>query len=347
MKTRAYFTQRVYKNTLSQEYVEAITHALFVFNQAKQFTFSTSVKEKRSGENKRTKSMHLTVKERFALDDYYSNSAVQEANAIQKSLTELNKLYIKNKKEQIKSVKNKIKKTKSRLTTLSKLKKSFVTGTPLFPNHSNITKQGALFVVRFKERTDLYYHAYQFEHSFLDVEIKRINSRIGFLTFRKNRFEEELKRLKTKISSVVFGSKKLFKSQYTKEEYKNNHSAWVQKWEQRRYNQMTISGRKDSGSGNFVFKYNPDEKSLGFHTPSGMKCTRLEIFLSRTVKKRLKTLFRNKWIARIKENMENRLVGLLEDHGTYYLIKCIVNEEENRYVNFSRADGIIGIDCNC
>ena len=33
--------------------------------------------------------MHLTVKERFQLDDYYANSAVQEANAIQKSLTEL------------------------------------------------------------------------------------------------------------------------------------------------------------------------------------------------------------------------------------------------------------------
>ena len=42
------------------------------------------------------------------------------------------------------------------------------------------------------------------------------------------------------------------------------------KWEQRRYNQMTISGRKDSGSGNFVFKYNPDKKSLRFHTPSGV-----------------------------------------------------------------------------
>ena len=53
MKTRAYFTQRVYKNTLSQEYVEAITHAIFVFNQAKQFTFSTSVNEKRSFEKKR------------------------------------------------------------------------------------------------------------------------------------------------------------------------------------------------------------------------------------------------------------------------------------------------------
>ena len=86
---------------------------------------------------------------------------------------------------------------------------------------------GNFFVVQFKKKTDLYYHAYQFEHGFLDTEIKKLKNRIGFLTFKQNRFEKELNSLKTKISSVVFGSKKLFKSQYTKDEYKNEHSAWV------------------------------------------------------------------------------------------------------------------------
>ena len=191
----------------------------------------------------------------------------------------------------------------------------------------------------------MYYHAYQFEHSFLDVEIKRIKSRIGFLTFRKNRFEEELKRLKTKISSVVFGSKKLFKSQYTKEEYKNNHSAWVQKWEQRRYNQMTISGRKDSGSGNFVFKYNPDEKSLGFHTPSGIN-VRIGNISFPYGQEKVENTIQKQMDCKNKRKYGKPIGWSLEDHGTYYLIKCIVNEEENRYVNFSRADGIIGIDCN-
>ena len=70
---------------------------------------------------------------------------------------------------------------------------------------------------------------------------------------------------------MVFGSKKLFKSQYTKEEYKNKHREWVKKWEQSRYNQMVISGRKDSGSGNFVFRYDTDENILSFKTPSGVK----------------------------------------------------------------------------
>ena len=120
MVTKAYFSERVYKNTLSKEYREAIAHALLVFNRAKQFAFSTSIKEKRSGKSRRTKSMHLTVKDLFSLDDYYANSAVQEANAIQKSLIELNKLYKKNKEEQIKSVKSKIKNTKVSINNIDK-----------------------------------------------------------------------------------------------------------------------------------------------------------------------------------------------------------------------------------
>ena len=81
-----------------------------------------------------------------------------------------------------------------------------------------------------KRKTDLYYHAYHFEHGFLDTEIKKLENRIDFLIFKQNRFEKELTSLKMKISSVVFGSKKLFNSKYTKDEYVDDHSAWAQKW---------------------------------------------------------------------------------------------------------------------
>ena len=51
MSRKAYFSNRIYKNTLSGENVAAIGHALFVFNKAKHFAFSTLVKEKRSGKD--------------------------------------------------------------------------------------------------------------------------------------------------------------------------------------------------------------------------------------------------------------------------------------------------------
>ncbi|WP_156424375.1 hypothetical protein [Bacillus sp. FJAT-27445] len=61
MGMKAVFSNRIYKITLPAEYMNAIDNALFVFNRAKQFAFSTLVKEKRSGLSKRTKSVHLTV----------------------------------------------------------------------------------------------------------------------------------------------------------------------------------------------------------------------------------------------------------------------------------------------
>jgi hypothetical protein len=176
MTIKAYFTNRVCKNALTKEYVKAIDHALLVFNRAKQFAFNTAIKEKRSGKSNRSKSMHLTVKSRFNLDDYYANSAVQEAKAIQSSLTELNKMYTSNKETQIESVKNKIKKEKSRMTTLMKAKASFVNGKPSFAKNSNMKKVGNFFVVSYKKKTDLYDHAYQFEHEYLKKEIKRIRT---------------------------------------------------------------------------------------------------------------------------------------------------------------------------
>jgi hypothetical protein len=98
--------------------------------------------------------------------------------------------------------------------------------------------------VSYKKKTDLYNHAYQFEHEYLEKEMKRIR--------------------------VTFGSKKIFKSQYTINTFKNDHQLWLKKCKQSRYNQMTISGRKDSGSGNFVFRYHCTDKILHFKTPSGI-----------------------------------------------------------------------------
>ncbi|MFB9760625.1 hypothetical protein ACFFMS_20160, partial [Ectobacillus funiculus] len=40
-------------------------------------------------------SLHLAIKKRFQLDDYYANSAVQQANALRTSQKELQVLYLK------------------------------------------------------------------------------------------------------------------------------------------------------------------------------------------------------------------------------------------------------------
>ena len=39
MSMKAFFSNRVYKNTLSREYVDAISHALFSFQQGEALFF--------------------------------------------------------------------------------------------------------------------------------------------------------------------------------------------------------------------------------------------------------------------------------------------------------------------
>jgi IS605 OrfB family transposase len=36
----------------------------------------------------------------------------------------------------------------------------------------------------------------------------------------------------------------------------------------------------------------------------------------------------------------------IEDHDTYYIIKCIVEEPEHPHLNYSKTDGVIGVDLN-
>ncbi|WP_246202593.1 IS200/IS605 family accessory protein TnpB-related protein [Virgibacillus doumboii] len=345
MSTKVFFSNRIYKNTLPITFVDAIHDALFRFNRAKQFVLNTFVKEKRSGQSKREKSSHLVVKETFQLDDYYTNSAVQAANAQLKSLDELKKLYIKNKTAQIRSIKRKLKKDRSRLTTLRKIKTSFIKDNPTFPKNAKEQKQDNFFVVNFKKKTDIYYHAYQFEHTYLDPAIHQLQTRIGFLTSKRIRKEEELKQLRTHISSVVFGSKKLFKSQYTKQCYIDDHETWQEAWQQSRYQKMALSGRKDAGMGNFVFQYDIENQQLHFKTPSGT-CVNMENIHFPYGQEKVEYAVHTQQNCKNKKKYGKPIAWSLEDHGDYYIVKCIVDVEANPHINYSKADGIIGIDCN-
>ena len=166
--------------------------------------------------------MQITVKTRFHLNDYYANSAVQEANSIMKSQTELQKMYVENKEEQIKTVKNKITTTKKRLTTLRKIKESINKGKPRFNKTSREQQKGNFFVVQFKRKTDIYYHVYQFEHEYLDVEIKRVDSTLRKLRFRLDRLQKQLKSIKNR--------KKQNPLCLARKNYSKHNIPWIHTW---------------------------------------------------------------------------------------------------------------------
>jgi len=343
MKT--YFSNRIYKNKIDAIAVLSIEHALLLFGQAKQFAFSTQVKEKRSGHSRREESMFLTVKKKYQLNDYYTNSAVQEAKALFSSCEELTKLYINEKEEKVKTIKKKIKATKSRLTVLRKIKQSIIKGKPTFNQTSREQKRGNYFVVEYKKQTDLYYDLYAFEHFYLESEMKRLRQRIGLLTFRLNRTLQKIQSLKTTTRSVVFGTKKLFKYQFTKPEYIKKHEKWKQEYIHARYNQMTISGRKDAKYGNFVFQYNSETHVLSFQTPNGTP-VQFQGLVFPYGQEQVNQAIEKQINCKNKKQFGKPIAWGIEDHKEYYLVKCMVQEEVNEHINYSKSDGVIGIDCN-
>lgn len=105
-------------------------------------------------------------------------------------------------------------------------------------------------------------NTYLFEHRYLDAKIKQTKAKIGCLEHRLYRLEWKKVKLKEHIPSAVFGSKKLFKQQFTKEEFIKDHETWKKFFLAVRNKEMIISGRKDADSGNFVFHYNPETSQL-------------------------------------------------------------------------------------
>ena len=262
-----------------------------------------------------------------------------------KSLHELKKLYVEVKREQIRSLNKKLKNDRSRLTTLRKIKTSFIKDNPTFPKRVREQLYGNRFVVKYKTKTAIYYHRYEFEHTYLDPTIQQLKTKIGFLNGKLNRKKAALEQLKTRIPSTVFGTKRLFKSQYTKECYLNNHGTWLQAWQQSRYSKMTISGRKDAKHGNFAFNYVIDNQTLHFKAPNGLPVCIENLSFPYGQEEIIATI-QTQLHCKDKKKHGKPITWSLEDYGDYYIIKCTVDIEANRQINYSKSAGVIGVDCN-
>ncbi|HZG73311.1 MAG TPA: hypothetical protein VEY51_17380, partial [Chondromyces sp.] len=345
---KVYFSKRIQKKQLNEEAVKETNVSIEWFNQAKSLAFHSLVRKKRWNLPSFEPSLHLQVKQRYQLDDYYANSAVREANALFKSRENLNKLYIDQANVQIKSIKKKIKNEKTKLTKLKKIKESFVKGKPTFPKNSRFSLQKSGIVsssYKKKLQTDIWLNTYLFEHQYLDVQIKRLKAKIGRLEHRLFRIEQKKERLKTHIPSVVFGTKKLFKHQFTKREYVSDHGKWREAFKQKRNKQMMISGRKDAKSGNFVFHYNTETNMLTFTSVNGKTAT-FENVVFPYGQEQVNQAVEKQQNCKNKKGYGKPITWSIEDYGSYYIIKCLIDVAENEHINYSTSDGVIAIDCN-
>lgn len=336
---RTYFSNRVYKNTLSANQVRSIDNALVVFNRAKHKAYRMLLAE-HNYRMKHDPSVHLQIKEIFKLDDYWANSAVREARAQVSSQKELLKIYTAGLKDQIETKRNKIKELNKKAGRLENLLSATIKGKFKTWRGSNIARHDSgIISVDFKKKSLVFFNTCDFEHRYLRPEIKKLKNRTRLVKYSLTRLEARLNKLRSGfLKGCVFGTKELFKKQFTVKEYRDNHALWLKEWRKARYSSLRVSGRLDAKYGNFVFRYDVTARVLTFNLPDGT-----------TVSVPVEFRYGQKEIdAAIAFRKERRrsVAWAIEDRGEYYIFKVTVDVPENPYVNYHKDDGVIGLDMN-
>ena len=342
------FSNRIYKDKIDFKTNQSILDTLYFYNTALRVAYRMVVKSELY-KHKFEKSLHLELKDRFSFNDYYINSILREAKGIYKSNIENWKLHIKAKESTVKNIKDKISKTEKSIANKEKVLDNVINISRAIANGKKLPKfklykgakeslidnENLLFKVKFYKE-DKIYNIYEFEVCYLKPEIKRLKNRLKQLKYSLNRYEEKLSKLKAKPELTCFGSKSFFKAQFTKEEYIKNHNLWKMEFDMKRNKLFQISGRKDATQGNFVFRYK--DNTLTFTDINGES----QIIGNVTFpygQEELKN-------ALSKTGADRKPVAWeIEDRGEFYIVKAVI-ELPKKDINYSKSDGIIGIDIN-
>lgn len=252
MRTITIGSERYYD--LNENQINSINNSISIFNRAIFSAYNLFFLKEINEElfnSKYDKSIHMHIKDKYGLNDYYANSAVQLAKGKLSSQKELLKDYKKNKQTALKAVIDKKEKYQKDLIDFLELLDNLhiyqisIKNNPkvkLKKKQKYISVNGYIITVRtLKEKkiisTD--YGLYEFEYKYLIPRIHKIKSIISNLIYRENKLKEEISNLKLK--RIIFGSKKLMRE---------NHSLLREK----KYKEFQVSGRNDAKYGNFVFK---------------------------------------------------------------------------------------------
>ncbi|WP_240520163.1 IS200/IS605 family accessory protein TnpB-related protein, partial [Bacillus sp. AFS019443] len=97
--------------------------------------------------------------------------------------------------------------------------------------------------------------------------------------------------------------------------------------------------------GNFVFQYVVENQELWMTTSTG----KLVMFPAVTFpygQEIIEEVITKQLQCKNKKKHGKPIAWSVEDHGEYYIVKCLVDVLENPHTNYSKVDGVIGVDCN-
>ncbi|MBU3176813.1 hypothetical protein KPL47_10555 [Clostridium estertheticum] len=352
MKIETNSSTRIYKDKLSFENLSNLSNILYVGNEAKIKAYSILVYNHEKG---LSKSIHLTIKNMFNLNTYYTNYATCEAKLHKSSNVELNKMYIDDLKQNINHREKSVKDLINKIKFWSKIHAHIIDISKAIKNSKSLPKfkyyrpyyfymwDDKIFVeANYKNKT-IIYNMYDFEHALVVKKISRLTNKLNMIKRGISYQKQKLARLNTSAVKSCFGTKKLFKSQHT---LYNEHFEWKEDFYKARHKTIELQGLNTVTQGNACVKYNyktnllkiqlPYENKIGaYHSSQWFEVENVDF-----------PYHKDSLIEAL--NTKNSPVSLrIEDKGDYFLFKPSYKlfKDENQ-INYSKANGIVGYDIN-
>ena len=352
---QTFFSNRIYKRDLEPEVVERIEKLMQEYASLLHSSYKdvvTEARNKANGKNAEDKTLYFKMKEKFEdCITYFRNTAIRDAKGLHSKRMKSLRQEIGNTVTRLSNTKRKLLNTEKRRNSLLKYKEMIKNGNLVFDNKQRTFKkeEDKIKVYRGtgkrRKCTEVFENEYLFE-CYLQTQIRSLKSKMGLLTFKINKLENKLKYLNNKyIPAVQFGTKRLRKQGLTDE-------AKQQEYLRKRSNRFSVSGRQDSINGNFVFSYDAVGKTVNIYLS---KTDSIKIpavvfpYGQKQIEEYYKRQRRFHSLCKLKDcNEEIKLRPItysIEDKGKYYIIKCGL-EGVFPEKNYSKAGGVIGIDCN-
>ena len=371
---KTFFSRHIPKTSILDNGADIVTNDLVVFNKMKHTAVQMHLHpaavslpagidlRKKENEDLRKSlppSVHMQLKEKYKVNDYFASSANQSAAAAIKSVKELQSDNLDEKKFQLKQVNARLakcekqlaefQKTKACLIARSKAKKAGKKRLPKVKmpkgNIATFDKATGVFTVwhtnlKTLKRTKVaeYKDDYCFEIQYLNPKIKRLISQISGLKNRIKHLEAVIAHMASAKPSICFGSKALFRKQDTV--YSGNHEGWLNTFHKARYSGMTIPGRKDSKNGNYVFRYDSKTHELTYHSMNGTA-----VVFPGVVFPYGQALLDEYINKQITGECAYPIAWRIEETGGSFLIKCTITIADP-HKNEDYSTGCIAFDTN-
>ena len=364
--TACVFSNRMYENEniINSDFVNHCNETMIqyqktvfsVYNLLYLKTFSPEEYDKiTSG----YKSLYLYVVNHFGFNVYYSNSIINLAKGMLDSQITLNKDYIEQKEEQIKTIQTKLNVLEKSLDNYLLLRKELLSYEEKLNKNSktkihikgikNLSFLPDKVIVRFNINKQEEYGYGEFEYQYLNNKIRRLKNLISKYHYRIHNIENKIQNLMN-INHIFFRRKII--NQIHKETDTYNKEKLKKEFINSKYYRFQISGVNIAKYGNYIFQMTYIPTSDDFDIK--VKFPNKEITLHHIDFPYKK----EEIISTLKYNLNQKnhkklplcfdLIRKIDKKTGeyYYQFKLTLNLLVNKYINKTTETGIVGIDFN-